>query len=150
MRFDLCVPRSTPWSVRYSKSDRSIGASGMGEEEGERNSGEDGGRGSTEKGVTLDNEHIVTHRTNNYYRGPSVRESGLASALIPARKYESEIREHGGTARRRVGSGLARGRYSHNRTANRIIALLRAWPCWQQARGLYRVSLVSPIIRVVC
>lgn len=98
------VPRSTPRSsVRYSKSDpidrrekkegkEKAARTGRGRKRGEGH----------EKGVPLDNEHIVTHRTNNYYRGPLSARAGLASALIPATKYESEIREHGGTRRRGV------------------------------------------------
>lgn len=84
----------------------------------------------------VDNERIATCRTNNYYRA-SVRERSHIR-FDPGRKYESEIRER---------QSLVRGRYSHNRTANRIIALRAAIP---DEHSLYRVSLVSPIIRVVC
>lgn len=97
------VPRSTPGRrfVIPNPIDRSAREEGR-----ERKSGEDGKRKEAweghEKGVPLDNEHIVTHRTNNYYRGPLSARAGLASALIPATKYESEIREHGGTRRRGV------------------------------------------------
>lgn len=48
-----------------------------------------------EKGVPLDNEHIVTHRTNNYYRGPSVRESRSRIRFDPG----YEIRERNTRAR---------------------------------------------------
>lgn len=88
------------------------------------------------RGRAVDNERIATCRTNNYYRA-SVREWSHIR-FDPGRKYESEIREQ---------QSLVRGRYSHNRTANRIIALRAAIP---DEHSLYRVSLVSPIIRVVC